>query len=58
MDTTPSQPVLQGKKKGEKKRNHNHAIDKESCFATRKDRQTETHVDTGCRGHRKNEKGL
>jgi hypothetical protein len=46
MDTTLSRAVLQAKKKGEKKRNHNHAIDKESCFATRKDRQTETHVDT------------
>jgi hypothetical protein len=46
MDTTLSQAVLQGKKKGEKKRNHNHAIDKESCFATRKDRQRETYIDT------------
>jgi hypothetical protein len=41
MDTTLSQAVLQGKKKGGKKRNHNHTIDKESCFATRKDRQTD-----------------
>ncbi len=46
MDTTLSQAVLQGKKKGEKKRNLIHAIDKENYFATRKDRQTETHIDT------------
>jgi hypothetical protein len=46
MDTTLSQIVLQGKKKGGKKRNLNHAIDKESCFATKKDRHTYTHRHT------------
>jgi len=49
MDTTFFQAVLQGKKKGEKKSNLNHAIDKESYFATRKDKQIETHINTWCK---------